>query len=65
MSSRTIQKEAMFIVDNCVQTDVCGHHLDEVSNIGNAPPILPQEPQYQTVQIMPFGLILGDALYYE
>ncbi|TGO09417.1 hypothetical protein BTUL_0166g00150 [Botrytis tulipae] len=32
-------------VDNCVQTDICGHHLDEVSNIGNTPPILPQKPQ--------------------
>lgn len=60
-------------VDDCVQTDICGHHLDEVSNIGIGAPILRQEPQYQIVQTMSFGLMqdyfrgqysLGDALYY-
>ncbi|KAF5869430.1 uncharacterized protein Bfra_011236 [Botrytis fragariae] len=60
-------------IDNCIQTDICRHHLDEILSTGVAPPILPQELQYQSVQTMPFGSMqdyfrgqynLGDALYY-
>ncbi|KAF7911803.1 hypothetical protein EAE99_010985 [Botrytis elliptica] len=42
-------------VDTFIQTDLCGHHIDEILSTGIAPPILPQEPQYQSVQTMPFG----------
>lgn len=61
-------------VDTCVQTDLQGYHLDEYLNSGYAPTILHQEPQYQPVQVMPFGVMqdyfrgqysLGDALYYR
>ncbi|TGO27502.1 hypothetical protein BPAE_0041g00530 [Botrytis paeoniae] len=60
-------------VDTCIQTDLYGHHLDEILSTGIAPPNLPQEPQSQPLQTMPFGLMqdyfrgqysLGDALYY-
>lgn len=58
-------------VDTCVQMDLHGHHLDECFGTSLAPTMLPQEPQYQPVQTMPFDLMqdyfrgrysLGDAL---
>ncbi|ATZ48912.1 hypothetical protein BCIN_04g01230 [Botrytis cinerea B05.10] len=71
--NREIYNSERNYIDACMQTDLCGHHLDEVLSTEIAPPILPQGPQYQPVQTMPFGLMqdyfrgqysLGDALYY-
>ncbi|TEY82586.1 hypothetical protein BOTCAL_0028g00070 [Botryotinia calthae] len=55
--NREIYNSERNYVDTCVQTDLCGHHLDEILSTGVALPILAKEPQYQLVQIMPFGLM--------